>query len=105
LNTSNRNRGLYFDAEEVPFCGKTYRVLRQVDKIINDKTGQMQEMKTPCVILDSVICESRYSECRLFCPRSIYPYWREIWLERVGPAPANAPAPEDSQVTTGAARN
>ena len=105
LNTSNRNRGLYFDAEEVPFCGKTYRVLRQVDKIINDKTGQMQEMKTPCVILDSVICESRYSECRLFCPRSIYPYWREIWLERVGPAPAAAPAQEDSQVTTGAARN
>jgi hypothetical protein len=80
-------------------------VLRRVDKIINDKTGQMREMKTPCVILDSVICESRYSECRLFCPRSIYPYWREIWLERVGPAPANAPAPEDSQVTTGAARN
>ena len=105
LNTSNRNRGLYFDAEEVPFCGKTYRVLRQVDKIINDKTGQMQEMKTPCVILDSVICESRYSECRLFCPRSIYPYWREIWLERVGPAPANVTAPEDSQVTTGATRN
>jgi len=105
LNTASRNRGLYFDAEEVPYCGKTYRVLRQVDKIINDKTGLLQEMKTPCVILDSVICESRYSECRLFCPRSIYPYWREIWLERVGPEPENKSVPEDSQVATGAARN
>jgi hypothetical protein len=85
LNFSSRNRGLYWDAEEVPYCGKTYQVLKRVTKIINERTGLMQEMKTPCVILDSVICESRYSECRLFCPRSIYSYWREIWLERVAP--------------------
>jgi hypothetical protein len=85
LNTSNTNRGLYFDAEEVPYCGGEYKVLRRVSKIIDEKTGLMQEMKTPSVILESVICESRYSECRLFCPRSIYPYWREIWLERVKP--------------------
>jgi hypothetical protein len=83
INEGNRNRGLFWDAEEVPYCNKQFRVLRRVERIIFDKTGKMQEMKTPCVILDSVICESRYSECRLFCPRSIYPYWREIWLERV----------------------
>jgi len=86
LNTSNRNRGLYFDAEEVPYCGSTHRVLRRVERIVNERTGKMQIMKVPCVILDSVICEGRYSECRLFCPRSIYSYWREIWLERVDPA-------------------
>ncbi len=83
LNGANRNRGLYFDAEEVPYCGGAYRVLRRLERIVNERTGYMQEMKTPCVILDSVVCKSRYSECRLFCPRSIYPYWREIWLERV----------------------
>src|SRR5579863_5905824 len=92
LNEGNRNRGLYWDAEEVPYCGKTYRVLRRVDRIVNERTGEMQIMKTPCVILDSVICESRYSECRLFCPRSIYPYWREIWLERVDPTRSGEPA-------------
>jgi hypothetical protein len=83
LNTRNRNRGLYFDAEEVPYCGKEYRVLRRVERIVNEKTRRMLEMKTPCVILDSVICKSRFSECRMFCPRSIYSYWRENWLERV----------------------
>jgi hypothetical protein len=83
LNTSNRNRGLFFDAEEVPYCGKTYRVLRRVERIVNERTGRMLEMKTPCIVLDSVICRSRYSECRLFCPRSIFAYWREIWLERL----------------------
>jgi len=83
LDVNSKNRGLYFDAEEVPYCGRTYRVLRRVTKIIDEGTGMMREMKTPSIILDSVICQSRYSECRLFCPRSIYPYWREIWLERV----------------------
>jgi len=85
LNTQNRNRGLYFDAEEVPYCGGTYRVLKRVTKIIHEKTGKLLEMKTPCIVLDSVTCDSRYSECRLFCPRGIYSYWREIWLERVSP--------------------
>ncbi len=96
LDTRNRNRGLYWDAEEVPYCEKTYRVLKRVEKIINEKTGKMQEMKTPCVILDSVICESRYSECRMFCPRSIYPYWREIWVERVEPNVSDIATQKDS---------
>jgi len=104
LNTLSRNRGLYFDAEEVPYCGKTYRVLRRVDKIINERTGHMRDMKTPCIVLDAVICRSRYSECRLFCPRSIYAYWREIWLERVAPNPSEAQRSEDSQLARRADR-
>jgi hypothetical protein len=100
LNTQSRNRGLFFDAEEVPYCGGTYRVLRRVDKIINERTGEMREMKTPCIILDTVICKSRYSECRLFCPRSIYAYWREIWLERVNPPViSDTPIVERDQVS------
>jgi hypothetical protein len=80
---SNMNRGLMWDAELAPYCGGTYQVLKRVTKIVSEKNGKMQEMKTPCIILDSVVCQARYSECRLFCPRSIYPYWREIWLERI----------------------
>ena len=82
INTNNQNKGMSWDAEMVPYCGGTYRVLKRVSKLINERTGRMQEMKTPGIILDSVICQARYSNCRLFCPRGIYPYWREIWLER-----------------------
>jgi hypothetical protein len=85
LNTENKNRGLLFDAEMVPYCGGSYRVLKRVTKIIDEKTGEMQELRNPCIILDSVICQSRYSYCRMFCPRSIYSYWREIWLKRIAP--------------------
>ena len=83
LTTSGMNRGMTWDAELVPYCGGTYKVLKRVTKIIHEKTGRMQEMKNPCIILESVVCQARYSNCRMFCPRSIYPYWREIWLERI----------------------
>ena len=83
VTTGNKNRGMYWDAELVPYCGGTYRVLKRVTRIIDEKSGRMQEMKNPCIILDSVVCQARFSNCRMFCPRSIYPYWREIWLERV----------------------
>jgi hypothetical protein len=84
VDSKNRNRGMFWDAELAPYCGGTYKVLKRVDKIISEQTGKMIEMKTPCLILDSVICQGKYSSCRLFCPRAMYPYWREIWLERIG---------------------
>lgn len=85
INTSSKNRGLWWDAELVPYCEGTYKVLRRVTKIIDEKTGKMQEMKNPCIILDSVVCRARYSANRMFCPRNTYAYFREIWLERVEP--------------------
>jgi hypothetical protein len=83
VTAANQNRGMYWDAELVPYCGGVYRVLRRVDKLIDEKSGQMVAMKTPCIVLDSVTCQARYSQCRMLCPKGMYPYWREIWLERV----------------------
>jgi hypothetical protein len=85
---AHMNRGMVFDAELVPFCGGVYRVRTRVTKFINEATGKMSTMKTPAVILDGVWCRSRYSNCRMFCPRSIYSWWREVWLERVSEKPA-----------------
>jgi hypothetical protein len=83
LDPLNKNRGLSFDAEMVPFCGRSFRVLKRVKRILNEKTGRLMVLNNACIILEGVVCEARYSECRLFCPRSIPSYWREIWLERL----------------------
>jgi len=83
LNTDGKNRGLSFDGEQVPFCGGVYRVRSRVSKFIDEKTGRMKSMKNEAVILEGVWCQARYSDCRMMCPRSIYSWWREIWLERV----------------------
>jgi hypothetical protein len=97
VDSSNRNRGMYWDAELVPYCGGTYRVLQRVSRLIDEKTGKMIEMKNPCIILDTVVCQARYSPCRMLCPKSMYPYWRELWLERVI-AKGNTSQPEEPKL-------
>lgn len=83
LDGNNKNRGLFFDTEMVRFCGSVQRVHSRVEKIINEGTGEMMNFGNPCIILEDVWCSSDWSACRRFCPRNIYHYWREIWLERV----------------------
>jgi hypothetical protein len=82
-NAKNRNNGMGFDVEMVPYCGKVFRVRTQVKKFLDEKTGLPKYMKTPAVILEDVWCRSCYSPNRMGCPRSIYSWWREVWLERV----------------------
>ncbi|HEX6677875.1 MAG TPA: hypothetical protein VF486_23030 [Actinomycetes bacterium] len=79
LDANNRNRGMSFDAEMLKYCGRQARVLRRVDRIIDEPSGRMMRLKNPCIILEDVICTSDFHR---LCPRAIYPYWREIWLER-----------------------
>ncbi len=83
LDTRLSNRGMTFDAELVPFCGKVFRVATTVERFVDEKTGRMRRMKTPAVILDGVVCKALYSGRRMFCPRAIHLWWREIWLERI----------------------
>lgn len=82
LDTTNRNRGMTFDPEMKKYCGREARVLRRVERLIDEKTGRMLHLRNPCIILQDVICTSDFHR---LCPRGIYPYWREIWLERVEP--------------------
>ncbi len=87
LTRKGTNRGLWFDREMLPHCGRTYRVRRRVSRIVDEATGRMIVMKNECVTLEGVVCSGELSLGRWFCPRGIYPYWRESWLRRVcGPA-------------------
>jgi len=96
VNSGLRNRGLGFDVEMVPYCEKgTFKVLRRIEQIINEKTGEMMKMPNPCIVLDNVVCSGNYSHNRMFCPRAVYPYWREIWLRRINEA--EIPVPTSAQ--------
>jgi hypothetical protein len=81
LDVNNSNRGLSFDPEMLWYCGRQARVLRRVERIVDERTGKLLRLKRPCVVLEGVTCRGSYHRC---CPRADYPYWREIWLERVG---------------------
>jgi hypothetical protein len=86
-----------WDAELLPYCGGTYKVLRHVTRQIAERSAKMIEMKSACIVLDSVVCQARYSSCRMFCPKAMYPYWREVWLERVGPDNADFSGDENGK--------
>lgn len=83
LNVHGRNRGLSFDPEMIRYCGRRFRVLRRVEKIVDERTARMIRMPADCIILDGAVCVGDLSSRRLFCQRAIYPYWRELWLKRV----------------------
>lgn len=83
LDARGKNRGLWFDAEMTPYCGGTYEVRSRVERFIDDRTGRMVELSSDCLILDGVTCSGERSSWRWFCPRAIYPWWREAWLSRV----------------------
>jgi hypothetical protein len=80
LDRDNRNRGMTFDPEMLRYCGRQATVLQRVERIIDEKTGKMTRLRNPCIVLDGVVCTADYHR---LCPRGIYPYWREIWLERL----------------------
>jgi hypothetical protein len=86
LNAQGRNKGLWFDREMLPYCGGTFRVRSRVSRFINDRDGKMIVLKNEAVTLEGVVCSGELSLRRWFCPRAIYPYWRECWLERVAPS-------------------
>lgn len=92
LDSNNRTRGLYFDAEMVPYCGKELPVRSIVNQIVDERTGYMLRFKTPAAILESAYCQGTHSDHRMFCPRSIYPYWRTIWLTPVEESAPRVPA-------------
>jgi hypothetical protein len=89
LTPEGRNRGLWFDWEMERYCGGKYRVRRRVTRFIDDRNRKMVVLKTDAVTLDGVTCTGEYSSRRWFCPRAVYPYWRESWLKRAEP-PASA---------------
>ncbi len=95
LEKSQRHRGLWFDAEMIPYCGGIYRVLRRVHHIIDEKTGKMINMKHPCIVLEGVVCKSDFHR---LCPRAIYPYWRENWLKRVTDVVSSDPMRQMAEV-------
>jgi hypothetical protein len=89
LNANASHRGLMFTHEMAQYCGKTFRVRGRVERLINENTGELLQMKHECISLEDVVCKGHYTSGAWFCAREHLPLWREDWLERVE-APTDA---------------
>ena len=84
LEPEGRNRGLWFDREMMPYCGRHLPGAAAGESLRRTSAdGRMIELKNDCVTLEGVVCSGDLSLRRWFCPRAIFPYWRECWLRRV----------------------
>lgn len=83
LTPDGRNKGMWFDREMMPYCGGVYRVRKRIERFINERNGKLLIFKNQPVTLEGVVCSGDRSIRRWLCPRAIYPYWRECWLERI----------------------
>ena len=67
----------------------------------------MLKIPKDCLILEGAVCSGERSTGRWFCPREIYPFWREAWLRasrRADGAPSNGELPAVSARGLDAAR-
>ena len=82
LDKQGRNKGLAFTYLMKEYCGKTFTVRNRLERMMNEATGEMKEIKNT-VNLEGVVC--KYENRFLGCPRQRFHIWREIWLRRAEP--------------------
>lgn len=79
LDANRKHRGLLWMTGMSKFCGKRFRVLKNVRNIVLESNGELRKM-TNTVILEGAVCDG-VEFCG--CDRSCFHFWREAWLRRV----------------------
>ena len=92
LNSVSKNRGLWFDREMHRFCGGEFRVASVVRTIVDEASGKLLTMGSPCIVLEGVSATGEYLG---LCPQNELIFWHEIWLERVTSCPELSPRVPD----------
>ena len=80
LNHWNQLKGCSFMEEMWQYCGTTQRVLKRVEKFLDERDYLIKRCNG-IILLDDVFCEGT----RDFgpCDRTCFFFWREEWLEKI----------------------
>lgn len=81
LNNWNSINGCAFLEEMWPYCGTTHRIMKRVERFLDERDYQMKKTKG-VVLLEGVICNGTVDFGK--CDRSCFFFWREEWLEKIG---------------------
>jgi hypothetical protein len=79
LNRWNQLKGCSFMEEMWPYCGTTQRVLKMVEKFL-DERDYLKKKCRGIIILEGVMCQG--TKDFGLCDRSCFFFWREEWLEK-----------------------
>jgi len=97
LDENMRHKGLYFMAEMRKFCGQRFKVLKRVERIMIEATGEVKRLKTPAFYLEGAMCDGEHHGG---CDRLCFCLWREDWLKRVPPREEGETSNEPTLIST-----
>ena len=80
LDRWNQLKKCSFMEEMWPYCGTTHRILKKVDKFLDERDYSLKKCNG-LYILDGVMCNGTVDFGD--CDRSCFYFWREEWLEKV----------------------
>jgi hypothetical protein len=63
-----------------PYCGTTHRVLKKVNRFLDERDYLMKKCKST-FLLDGAICSGTKDFGA--CDRSCFFFWKEAWLEKL----------------------
>ena len=93
LDHERTNRGLGVCYEMTRCFGAQAEVRHRVDRMIDERTGQMREISNTVALQNIRTKRTTMSDSQCLCrnetgdcPRGEMMYWREIWLERANAA-------------------
>ena len=76
----NELRGCLFMSEMWPYCDTEQRVLKRVERFLDERTYQVRTT-SGIVLLEGIICQG--TDYPQGCDRSCFFFWREEWLEEL----------------------
>lgn len=80
LNHWRQLKGCTFMEEMEPYCGSTQRVLKPVERFLDERDYRIKNCRG-IIILEGLMCQG--TERFGTCDRSCFYFWREEWLEKI----------------------
>jgi len=80
VNNWNQLKGCAFMEEMWPYCGTKQRVLKRVERFLDERDYLVKKCKG-IVLLEGVMCQGTKDFGP--CDRSCFYFWREEWLEKI----------------------
>jgi len=82
LDENGKCGGLKFLRPMEQYCGRRFRVLKPVRRILDEHDHAMRTIKDT-VVLEGGICHGQGIRGREGCDRSCFFYWKEAWLKKI----------------------
>jgi hypothetical protein len=81
LDTEGRTRGCAFTHEMYRYCGRTFRVRKNVE-VFFDEARQKMSRCHDMVVLEGAVCSGRQRLYAVKCDRNCHFFWQVEWLDQ-----------------------